>query len=109
MTVRPMIKNVLLHKHFVKDLGNDKKRINVIVKDILDCANLEFHELHKFEKKVDENLVFRAKKEKIHFVYCVSKMRVYTILFLRAMKNFSQYKRLLSDKKKIRKLVSEAK
>jgi hypothetical protein len=77
---------------------------NSIVKDVLDCSHLEFHELHKFEKNIDGNLIFRAKKEKTHIVYGVDKnMR---IVFLRAMKNFTQYKKFLEDKKEILRMIA---
>lgn len=52
MMVRPIIKKVIIHKHFIKDLERDKKRINSIVRNVLDCSHLEFHELHKFEKNI---------------------------------------------------------
>jgi hypothetical protein len=103
MTVRPFIKNAVVHKKFFIDLGRDKKRVDSVVKMILDCQNLEFHELHKFEKSFDETLVFRAKQEKIHFVYCVNKKKMETMLFLRAINNFTDYKRLLENEQQIKK------
>jgi mRNA-degrading endonuclease RelE of RelBE toxin-antitoxin system len=104
--VRPMIKNVLIHKHFIRDLKRDQKKINSIVKSVLDCSHLEFHELHKFEKNIDGKMIFRAKREGIHYLYSIDKKNAETIIFLRAMKNYSQYKRLLSEKKQLRKLAS---
>ena len=64
-----------------RDLRKDKGRLDSIVKKIHDCSNLEFHELHKSENNVKGNLVFRAKREGIHFVYAVSKKKVENLLF----------------------------
>ncbi len=107
MAVRPLIRNAIVHKKFFRDLGRDKNRVDSVVKMILDCSNLEFHELHKFEKNVAGNLVFRAKKEKTHFVYCINKKKVETLLFLRAISNFTEYKRLLSDEQQIKRMATE--
>jgi hypothetical protein len=98
MKVRPMIKDVLVSKHFVKDF-KDEEKMNAIIKSILDCSHMEFNELHKFEENINGNLIFRAKKESLHIVYCVDKhMR---ILFLRAIKNFEEYKKFIENKKEI--------
>lgn len=102
MMVRPSIESVVVSRHFARDL-KDEKEMNSIVKDILDCSDLEFTELHKFEDHVNGNLVFRAKREGLHIVYCVDKkMR---IIFLRAFRNFSEYKRFLEDKKEIKRMI----
>ena len=69
MAIRPLIRNAVVHKKFFRDLGKDRERVDSVVKMILDCSNLEFHELHKFEKNVAGNLVFRAKREGTHLVY----------------------------------------
>jgi mRNA-degrading endonuclease RelE of RelBE toxin-antitoxin system len=82
----------------------DQEEMNSIVKDALDCSNMEFSELHRFEENIDGNLIFRAKKGGTHIVYCVDKkMR---IVFLRAFRNFSEYKKFLDDKKQIRKMLA---
>ena len=107
MAVRPLIRNAVVHKKFFRDMGKDKNRVDSVVRMILDCANLEFHELHKFEKNVAGNLVFRAKKERTHFVYCVNKKKLETLLFLRAMTNFTEYKRLLANEKQIERMAIE--
>ena len=107
MAVRPLIKNAVVHKKFFRDMGKDNDRIDSVVKMILDCSNLEFHELHKFEKNVAGNLVFRAKREQTHFVYCVNKKNVETLLFLRAISNFADYKRLLANEQQIKRMVAE--
>ena len=107
MEVRPLIRNAVVHKKFFRDLGKDKDRVDAVVRMILDCTNLEFHELHKFEKNVAGNLVFRAKKERTHFVYCVNKKKIETLLFLRAIANFTEYRRLLANEKQIARMATE--
>lgn len=103
MKVRPSIKTIAVSKRFIRDL-KDREQADSIIKNILDCSHLEFHELHKFEKNIDGNLIFRAKKEKTHIVYGVDKrMR---IVFLRAIKNFAQYKKFLKDKGEIMRMIA---
>ncbi|MDH5451105.1 MAG: hypothetical protein OEX77_09480 [Candidatus Bathyarchaeota archaeon] len=102
MAVRPSLKSVAVSKRFVKDL-KDQKKVGSIIRNILDCARLEFHELHKFERNIDGNLIFRARKEKLHIVYGIDKaMR---IIFLRAIKNFTEYKKFLEDRKEILRMI----
>ena len=46
----------------------------------------------------------RAKKKDVHVVYSVdAKMQ---IVFLRAFRNYNEYKRFLEDKKEIRKIIA---
>ena len=102
MRVRPLLKEVTISKHFKRDL-KDKERINSIIKNILDCSNLEFTELHKFEENIEGNMIFRARKENLHIIYCIDKsMR---IIFLRAIKNFDEYRRLLESKKELKLMI----
>jgi len=103
MKVRPSIRTVAVSRRFIKDL-KDQEMANSIIKDVLDCSHLEFHELHKFEKNIDGNLIFRAKKEKTHIVYGVD--RNMRIVFLRAMKNFTQYKKFLEDEKEMLRMIT---
>lgn len=101
--IRPLIKSVIVSKHFLKDLRSEEE-VRSVVNDILDCSTAGFAELHKFEESVDGALIFRAKKEDVHFVYCVDrKMR---IVFMRAFRNYGKYERFLRDKKEIRKMIS---
>jgi len=102
MTIRPLIKNVVVSKHFIRDL-KDEEKINVVIKNILDCSHLEFNELHKFEEHINGNLIFRAKKEHLHIVYCIAQKE--RIVFLRAIKNFTEYKKFLEKKKEIKKMI----
>ena len=102
MSVRPLLKNIVVTKHFKRDL-KDEEKINSLIKDILDCSHLEFNELHKFEENVNGNLIFRAKKENLHIVYCVDKRM--NIIFLRAIRNFDDYKKFLENKKDLNKII----
>ena len=102
LAVRPIIKDAMVTKHFIKDL-KDEEKINSLIKKILECSNADFNELHKFEENVDGNLIFRAKKEDLHIVYCINKKS--QIIFLRAIKNFAEYKRFLEDKKQLKRMI----
>jgi mRNA-degrading endonuclease RelE of RelBE toxin-antitoxin system len=102
MEVRPLIKEVIISKHFKRDL-KDEEEMNSIIKNVLECSHTEFHELHKFEENIDDNLIFRAKKDKMHILYCVTKNR--RMIFLRAIRNYDEYKKLLDDKKELKKMI----
>jgi len=103
MKVRPSIRSVAVSRRFMRDL-KDREKADSIIRNILDCSHLEFHELHKFEKNINGNLIFRAKKEKLHVVYGVDKkMRM---VFLRAIKNFTDYKKFLENKKEILRIIA---
>jgi mRNA-degrading endonuclease RelE of RelBE toxin-antitoxin system len=103
MSARPNIKSVVVTRHFSKDF-KDTEEMRSIVKDVLDCSGADFYELHKFEEHIDGNMIFRAKKEGMHIVYCVD--RNMRIIFLRAFRNFKDYKRFLDDKKEIHNLIT---
>ena len=105
MAVRPHIRSIAVTKHFFKDL-KDEEKAKSIIKDILDCSNTDFVELHKFEESIDGNMIFRAKKEGTHIVYCVDKnMR---IIFLRTFRNYSEYVKFLEDRKEIKNMITHA-
>ena len=105
MAVRPHITSVIVTKRFFRDL-KDEERAKAIVSAILDCSNADFSELHKFEEHVNGCMIFRAKKEGMHIVYCVDKnMR---IIFMRVFKNFKEYEKFLDNKREISKLVLHA-
>jgi hypothetical protein len=105
MEVRPSIKRVAMTTHFKRDL-KDESEITLIIDDILDCSHMEFHELHKFQKSVEGNLIFRAKKRKEHIVYAVDK--IMRIVFLRAIRNFAEYRKFLENDKEMLKLIANA-
>jgi mRNA-degrading endonuclease RelE of RelBE toxin-antitoxin system len=105
MAVRPYIKSVVVTKHFFKDL-KDPEEARSIVRGVLDCSNIDFSELHKFEEHVSGTMIFRAKKEGLRIVYCVDKnMR---IIFLRVFRNFREYGKFLENKKEINNLILHA-
>jgi hypothetical protein len=60
MTITPSLRTVVISRHFIRDL-KDKKEINSIVSDVLECSNADFNELHKLEEYIDGDPVFRAK------------------------------------------------
>ena len=105
MDIRPFIKTAIVTKRFIKDVRNEDD-VNAIVSEILDCSNINYSELHKFEKSVDGYLLFRAKKEGIHVVYCIDK--AHRILFLRVCKHFNEYRKFLQDQQEIKKQISHA-
>ena len=99
---RPLIKKVIITHHFKKDFTDYED----IVKDILDCSHTNFIELHKFEEHIDRNLIFRAKKDRLHFVYAIDKEK--RLIFLRAFHNFKEYEKFLSNKKEIGNMIELA-
>ncbi len=103
LSIRPLITVAVVSKHFLKDLKNQEEA-KTIVNDVLDCAGTNFYELHKFEINVDGNLIFRAKTNGIHIVYCVDTQK--RLVFLRAFRNFSEYGKFLENKKEIKKLIA---
>jgi mRNA-degrading endonuclease RelE of RelBE toxin-antitoxin system len=105
MNIRPLIKAAIVSKRFMKDLKNEEEA-KLIVNEVLNCSNIDYYELHKFEENIDGYLIFRAKKEGTHIVYCVDKER--QLIFLRAFKNYKEYGKFLEDKKEIKKLIAHA-
>jgi hypothetical protein len=105
LVLRPYITGVVVTKRFLKDL-RETRESEAIVDEVLDCSETSFTELHKFEENVDGNLVFRAKKEGKHFVYCVDRTK--RLVFLRVFRNFKEYERFLEDKRAISNLVLHA-
>jgi mRNA-degrading endonuclease RelE of RelBE toxin-antitoxin system len=103
LAVRPFIKEAVVSRRFIKDL-KDEEEVESIVDAVLDCSSVDFFELHKFEESLDGNLIFRAKKEGVHLVYCVDKQM--RIIFLRAFKNYSEYSKFLEDKREVKNLLS---
>jgi hypothetical protein len=102
MQVRPFLKKALVSNRFKRDM-KDVDRIESMIRSVLDCTSLEFNELHKFEKNVNGNLVFRARKGPWHVVYCVGRQN--RIIFLRAFNNFTEYGRFLQNKKAILEMI----
>jgi mRNA-degrading endonuclease RelE of RelBE toxin-antitoxin system len=105
VALRPHITSVVVTKRFFKDI-KDNEKAKALIRDVLDCSNADFEEFHKFEQHGAGCMVFRAKKEGMHIVYCVEKNM--QIIFMRVFKNFKQYEKFLDDKKEIRKLIQNA-
>ncbi len=95
--LRPSIKGYLVSNRFDNEDPS-------VIEDILECNNINYTELHKFEKHVDGNPVFRAKKDGVHIVYTIDKDRK-LILFLRTFGNFTKYKRFLEDDRDIKRAI----
>jgi mRNA-degrading endonuclease RelE of RelBE toxin-antitoxin system len=89
--------DIVTTKHFEKDLRDAAERENLI-NQILECNSENFHELHKFEFSVKGNNIFRAKKDGMHILYSISDNE---ILFLRAIRNYGEYKRFLTNVKSL--------
>ena len=103
LTMRPKLEGVIVSKHFIKDL-KDQEKITSIIQDILDCSPSKFVELHKFEEHVNGCMIFRARTEKLHIVYCIDKQL--RIVFMRAFNNFTMYKKFLDNKNAISHLLN---
>ncbi|MFH1510978.1 MAG: hypothetical protein ABIF10_04745 [Candidatus Woesearchaeota archaeon] len=99
-SLRPLVKEIIVSKHFEKDLpGFD-------VSLIVDCDHAGFTRLHKFEETIDGNHIFRAIKDHTHIVYCIDKS--HNLIFLRAFSNFKAYAKFLDDKKAILAMISDS-
>ncbi len=103
LALRPLITEVVITKRFLKDY-KDSLKASQTVSEILDCSNLDYYEMHKFEANIDGTLVFRSKKDGVHSVFVVDKQL--RVIFLRSFKNYSEYGKFLEDKKEIRKMVA---
>jgi len=98
--LQPLIKEYKISRHFLGDIKNSDE----IIKNILSCEHNCFTELHKFEKKIDDLSIFRAKIDGVHIVYAINSKKM--LFFLRAFKNFGNYKRFLEDDKEIKTIVN---
>ncbi len=105
MAIRPLLTGVVATKRYFKDFKDDEKA-KAIIADVLDCSNLDYHEMHKYEINVGGSLVFRAKKDGVHIVYAVDKQQ--RLIFMRAFHNYNEYGRFLEDKQEIAKTILHA-
>jgi len=96
--LRDLIKDIIITKHFSRDLPNFD--INLIV----DSKHEHFTHLHKYEENIEGNHIFRALKDKIHIVYAVDKQ--HRLIFLRAFHNFKEYIKFLDNKKQILDMIN---
>ena len=88
MRLRPEIKDFKITPHFERDIKNNNERQEIINK-IISCSNIEHEEMHKFEKSIKGNRIFRAKINGVHILYSINQEK--ELVFLRAFKNFQQY------------------
>jgi len=88
-------------KPFKREVPNYEE----ILADILSCVQINFNELHKFEEKIENLFVFRAKKGEVHFVYVIDERK--RLILLRSFHNFKEYKKYLEKKKEIVRLVKK--
>jgi hypothetical protein len=65
-----------------------------------------FTHLHKYEETIDGHHIFRALKDKTHYVYAIDK--AHRLIFLRAFHNFKEYKKFLDDKRTIAHMIEHA-
>ena len=95
--LRDSIKEVIMSNHFKKDLPDFDFSV------IMDAEHEHHNRLHRYEEIIDGITIFRAIINHIHIVYVVDdKSR---LIFLRAFKNFNNYDKFLSNKKKIKEMV----
>jgi mRNA-degrading endonuclease RelE of RelBE toxin-antitoxin system len=106
MELRPLLKEVIVSGHFKKDI-KDEGEVEGLIRNILDCSHIDFNELHKFEESINGNSIFRAKRGNMHIVYCIDSEK--RIIFLRALKNYDEYKKFLENKKEIERMVESLK
>jgi hypothetical protein len=97
--LQPSIREYKISKHFPKDIKNSEE----IMKNILACEHTCFSELHKFEKKIDDLTIFRAKIDGAHIVYAINSKKV--LFFLRAFENFRDYTKFLENDKQIKNMA----
>lgn len=105
MQARKNIKQVAISNHFERDI-KDKAEAQEIINKILSCKTAEFFELHKFEESIAGIPLFRAKNKSVHIVYAIDKEK---IIFLRAIKNFLEYKDFLEKRSEILSLIRASK
>jgi hypothetical protein len=86
--LKPHIKEIIISHHFKKDAPDFDTDL------ITGCSHDNFTKLHKFEKTIHGHHIFRALKEKIHYVYAIDKD--YRLVFLRAFHNYAKYSTFLN-------------
>ena len=97
LRLRPQVKEVFLTKHFKRDV-KDVYEEESLIRSVMDSSHEDFTELHKFEEKINDMSIFRAKRGTHHIVYCIDGQR---LVFLRMVRNFEEYRLFLEEKKEI--------
>ena len=91
--LRPLITEIIVTDHFSRDLPDFDTAL------VVDGQHEAFRHLHKFEENIEGHHVFRALQHHTHIVYCIDKQ--HRLIFLRAFKNFKEYKKFLDHKKEL--------
>lgn len=102
LRLRPQIKEVLITKHFKRDV-KDLYEEGALIRSVMDSEHADFTELHKFEEKIGSLMLFRAKRGTHHIVYCIDNQR---IIFLRMVRNFEEYRLFLEERREIEAMAS---
>jgi mRNA-degrading endonuclease RelE of RelBE toxin-antitoxin system len=102
LALRPLLAGVVVSKRFARDLKDNEKAFKVVA-DVLDCSNLNYGEMHKYETKIEGSLIFRAKQEGVHMVYAIDDQL--RLVFLRAFRNFTEYGKFLGNRQEIKRLI----
>jgi hypothetical protein len=97
--LRPLVKEILVSKHFKRDFPDFNTNL------IVNCNREYFTRMHKFEKKIKENYIFRAVYKERHVVYAIDSL--YRLIFLRVFSNFKEYKKFLENDDEIMKIIKE--
>ncbi len=98
--LRPQVEAVVVTKRFLKDAPTFD------INTVLNCENIYFQKLHKFEDKIGDAHIFRALQNHLHAVYAIDGGN--RLIFLRAFNNFTKYKRFLDNKKAIKHLIEQS-
>jgi len=93
-TVRPSLEEAVVTPAFRKGVPDHED----VLADILDCTRMHYHEMHKYERHVGGFTVFRAKRDRVHYVYAIAGSR---LILLRAFGNYQEYRAYLEDDKRI--------
>jgi mRNA-degrading endonuclease RelE of RelBE toxin-antitoxin system len=98
--LRSNITAVIVSKHFSHDYPEFD------INSVIDCDHAYFRHLHKFEESIEGNHIFRAVSGNVHIVYAIDRQN--RLVFLRAFKNFNEYKKFLNNKKQVLEIISSA-
>lgn len=89
----PNVKKIIYPHHFKKDSSD------LDINEIIDAKHEYSTRLHKFEKTIEGNHIFRAIIKRKHIVYTIDKDN--RLIFLKVFKNFDMYMKFLEDEHQI--------
>jgi hypothetical protein len=95
--LRPLITDTILSKHFLKDFPGFDHSV------VIGCSQEHSAKLHKYERKIGENYIFRALVEGVHVTYAIDES--HRLVFLRAFRNYKEYLRFLGDDASVIKAI----